>query len=477
MKTRIVFFLLPALIVTQYACQSKKFFATPPDYRPDSVSYVPKPSIINLPITIPMLSVNQAINGELKGLIYEDNDYSNNNGDNLMVKVWRTKKEIKVDGYKEKIRIMLPLEIWASYRWQGCSFCPTIEKATDFEMDITLNTVLRIGNDWQALLTTTATDITFSKEPKLDFSYNGYGIQIPITRVVKTALMANLPAITAEIDKQVEENVPIKQYLSETWEQIQEPILLDSVYKAWLVMVPEKIFISPLSNDVNKIKLNAGISAFVETKLGAKPKLKRSTQLSAPVIQDKIDKKFEVEIPVSIDFDMATELARKNLKDSTFQLDNKKKITVNDIEVYGKGGDVFIKTDLSGSFNGLVYMRGKPAIDTVTNKIYFKDLDFDINTKNALYKIAAWMAHGTIKKIFQKQFVYNVGDDLKAAENSVQTYLDGYTYDNLVTVNGRMGKLRLKEIFCNEEEIMAIFTAFGSASVNIESLVNPTFSK
>lgn len=472
MKNRILFILLCFFVWTNYSCQSKKFFATPPDYKPDSVIYTPKPSIINLPIVIPMKTVNDAINAQLKGLIYEDNDYSNNDNDNLKVKVWRTKKNIKVDGLKEKLRIQMPLEIWASYRWQACDICPTIEKSTDFDMDISLNTIIRIGSDWQALMTTTATDISFSREPVLDFG----PVQIPITRLVKNALKSNMNSITGSIDKEVEKNVPIKQYLSDTWDQLQEPLLLDSSYKAWLVLVPEKIFITPLANDLNKIKLNAGISAFVETKLGAKPKPKKITQLAPPVVQDKIDKKFNIELPVSIDFDMATELARKNLKDSTFKMD-KKKITVKDIEVYGKGGDVFIKTDLSGSFNGLIYLRGKPAIDTLTNKIYFKDLDFDINTKNGLYKLAAWMAHGTIKKIFAKNFVYNISDDLKYAEKSIQEYLDGYTYDNLVSVHGQMGKLRLREIFCNEEEIMAIFTANGSASVNIESLVSPTFSK
>lgn len=457
---------LLVLLGMGFSCTSKKFFATPPDYNPSTEAYIPQPSVVQLPVTISMKTINDALNKELNGLIYEDTDFDNNNGDNLQVKIWRTKKEIKADGYKEKLRLILPLEIWAAYRYEACDFCPSLEKSTEFELELTLNSLIRIGSDWEALLTTSATDIKFSKEPTLDFG----PVKIPITRVVKSALTSNLPSITAEIDKEVAANVPLKKYLGEAWTSLQEPILVDSAYKTWLVLAPQSIFMTPLSNTAEKITLNAGISTLVETHLGNKPKKGRPAPLTAPVIQEKIDNRFSVEIPVSIDFDMATELARKNLKDSSFVLGKKKTVTVHDIFVYGKGGDVFIKTDLSGSFNGVIYFRGKPAIDTLTNKIYFEGLDFDVNTKNSIYKMAAWMAHGTLKKVMQKEFVYDLSKDLEAAVGTIQGYLDGYSYSDLLTIKGKMGRIRLKKIYCNEEEIQAIFTASGTAAVHIDNL-------
>lgn len=454
------------LLLLSSGCRSKKFFATPPDYNPETEAYIPKPSVVNLPISISMKAINTALNKELNGLVYEDLDYDNNNKDNLKVKIWRTKRDIRVDGFKEKIRIILPLEIWAAYRYEACSFCPVLEESTEFEMELTLNTLIRVGSDWQPLLTTSATDLKFNKEPQLDFG----PVKIPITRIVKGALTSNLPSITANIDEEVSKNVPLKKSLTEAWEGLQEPILVDSSYKAWLVLAPQNIFVTPLTCDASKITLNAGISTLIRTHLGGKPKKTGVNPLTAPIIQDKIDNKFVMELPLSVDFDMATELARRNLKDSTFQLDKKKKITVRDIELYGKGGDVFIKTDLSGSFNGVIYLRGKPAIDTLTNKIYFDGLDFDINTKNALYKMAAWMAHGTLKKIMQKEFVYDLTHDLDGAVKSIQGYLDGYAYEDLLTVNGKVGRFRLRKIYCNEEEITAVFEASGTAAVQIDNL-------
>jgi hypothetical protein len=188
------------------------------------------------------------------------------------------------------------------------------------------------------------------------------------------------------------------------------------------------------------------------------------------VIKEKMDNKFNVELPVTIDFKMATELANRNFKDSTFEVSKKKKIKVNDILIYGKGGEVFVKADLSGSFNGLVFFRGQPAFDTTTSKIYFKDIDFDLKTKNVLYKTAAWLLHGTIKKIMAKNFVYDISKDIEGAKISVKKYLSDYEYGNLLVIKGTVEDLSLKRIITNEESIKVLFHSSGTVGVNIKTI-------
>ena len=46
-------------------------------------------SVLNLPIEMPVSELETQINAQLKGLIYEDDSYEDNGGDNLKAKVWK----------------------------------------------------------------------------------------------------------------------------------------------------------------------------------------------------------------------------------------------------------------------------------------------------------------------------------------------------------------------------------------------------
>lgn len=458
------------IILLLCSCATKRFDSPTPDYNPETDKYIAKPSTLNLPIEIEMATITKAMNDLLNGLIYEDVDYENNGKDNLQVRVWRTKKDIVVEGEKDLLKLYLPLEIWAKYRVEPCAICPSIEKGTTFNMDIYLQTNLKIGKGWEVIPTTSATDVKFISSPTLSFDVGVEVIHIPITNVVKSALMSNMHSITGGIDKEVTKSVPLKKYMSDIWDMVQEPQLMDSTYKAWLTLSPVEIYLTPLICDKKKLKLNAGIAAFIDTKIGDKPVSQRKYSLTDPVIKDKLDNKFNVELPITIDFNMATELANRNFKDSTFEVSKKKKIKVNDILIYGKGGEVFVQADLAGSFNGLVYFRGQPAFDSTTNKIFFKDIDFDLKTKNVLYKTAAWLLHGTIKKIMARNFVYDISKDLEGARISVKKYLTNYEYANMLILKGEVDDLSLKKIITNDEGVKVILHTSGKVALNIKTI-------
>ena len=462
--------ILLAFILVLSGCAVKRFDSPTPDYNPETEKYIPKASLLNMPIEIQMSTLTDAMNDLLSGLIYEDIDYKNNGNDNLQVRVWRTKKKITIEGEKDILKLYLPLEIWAKYQVAPCDVCPSVEKGTTFDMDIYLQTNLKVGKNWEVITTTAATDVKFITSPTLSFDVGFDVIHIPITTIVKKALMMNMHTITTSIDKEVSNSVPLKKYMEDVWNMVQEPQLMDSTYKAWLTLSPVEIYLTPLSADKNKLKLNAGISSFIDTKIGDKPVVTHKYTLTDPVIKDKLDNKFNVEMPVTIDFKMATELANRNFKDSTYEVSKKKKIKINDVLIYGKGGEVFVKADLSGSFNGLVYFRGQPAFDTATSKIYFKDIDFDLQTKNVLYKTAAWLLHGTIKKIMAKNFVYDISKDIEGAKISMKKYLGGYEYANLLVIKGTVDELKLRKIITTDESVKVIFTSTGSVGVNVKTI-------
>lgn len=454
-------FLFVLLLFFFFSCRSKTFFSVQPDYSSPAPVRKLNPSLIQVPIEIPMTVFQQELNKNFSGLIYNDSLYENNDEDNLKVKIWRTKKQIRVDGLKQKIRFVFPLEIWAQYKWQACGFCPVIEKSTSFDLDLTLNTQVQISRDWGVITTTSVSDMVFSKEPVLDFGV----VQIPVTRLIRGLLTANMPTITGAVDREVASAIPLKTYVEDAWKKVQEPVLLDSAYKAWLVMKPLNMLLTPLQCDPGKLAVQAGMEVYLETKVGARPEVPLKTFLGPPVVKEKLTNQFKVELPIQIDFDLATHIARKNLKDSVFTVSKKKKIKVNDIEIYGKSGFAFIRADLDGSFKGTVYFKGIPSYDTLTQSVYLKDLDYELNTKNSLYSFASWMLHGTFKKTLSKQFTYSIAKDIEGAKLALNKLMDGYKYDRFFKISGSVDQLMLKDVFCNDQGIQVLLVSSGTSKI------------
>jgi hypothetical protein len=448
------------------SCSTKKILTRQPPVIVSNEVYKINSSIIQLPIEIPMDVFSRELNTYFNGLIYSDTSYSNNENDNLKLKVWRNPTPLEVEGSGKSIKLKLPINIWACYQWKACGICPSVEKSVDFGLSIAFNTQVAVSKEWKLNTQTTVTALNFLKEPSLDFGV----VKIPVTGMVRKAITDNIPSITSAIDREIGNSIPLKKRLEETWLSIQDPILIDSVYQAWFAMKPLQIFLTPVQGDKKKLLISAGIETFFETRLGEKMNTPVKSFLNPPIIKDKIDHQFQIELPIGIDFNSATQMARRILKDSVFTI-QRKKIVLKDIEIYGSDGMAYVKTDLEGAIKGTLYLKGIPMLDTIENQLFIDQLDFDMVSKDALINVASWLLKGTFKKMLAENLIYSLDEKLKGAQHSFNLLLNGYKYGNLFTVNGKLNDLKMKKVYCDQKGFQTIFTSTGKASVKMNQLI------
>jgi hypothetical protein len=448
------------------SCSPKKILTNQPSIISSNEVYQLNPSIIQFPIEISMDVFRRELNGYFKGLIYSDTSYLNNNNDNLKLKVWRNPAPIEVEGSGKSINLKLPINIWASYQWKACGICPAVEKSVDFGLSIAFQTQVSVSKEWKMNTQTTVTALNFLKEPSLDFGV----VKIPVTGMVRKVITDNIPLVTSAIDREIGNSIPLKKILEETWLSMQDPVLIDSVYQVWFAMKPLQIILTPLQGDKKKLLISAGIETFFETRLGQKINTPVKSFLNPPIIKDRIDHQFQIELPIGIDFNSATQMARRILKDSVFTI-QRKKIVVKDIQIYGSGGMAYVKTDLEGAIKGTLYLKGTPMLDTVENKLFIDRLDFDMVSKDALINVASWLLKGTFKKMLSENLIYSLDEKLKGAQHSFNLLLNGYKYGNLFTVNGKLNDLKMKKVYCDQKGFQTIFTSTGKASVKMNQLI------
>ncbi|HEX8576500.1 MAG TPA: DUF4403 family protein, partial [Flavobacterium sp.] len=108
-------FLLFVLLIIFCGCSTTTKIATlqpePDDAAP--LQYEPTTSFINLPVTIKLKDIENLVNKNLNGLIYEDNKIED---DNYTVKVWKL-APITLANEDNKIQTILPLKAQIMYRY------------------------------------------------------------------------------------------------------------------------------------------------------------------------------------------------------------------------------------------------------------------------------------------------------------------------------------------------------------------------
>jgi hypothetical protein len=446
-------------------CKSPGIATQAPSENYMSVEYKPKPSSISVPVEIDVKSVETLLNKEISGLIYEDNSLENNNNDNMMLKVWK-RDNFKIDMEGDQLSYRIPLKIWAKAGFKFQKLGITISDYRDINLEIALKfkTKVALNKDWSIATKTTTDGYDWISQPTVNIA----GYNLPITFVVDAILKANQTRISNEVDDAIKSNLDIKSLIAAPWKMIQKPFKLSDEYKMWLKITPTEVYSQPLMSKNNKIKNTIGFKTITETFIGNEPPYKISPTPPQLSILNKIDDGFEINVLSDIPISEANTLARKYLLGKTFDNGNKK-ITINEMRLYGGDGKIIVETEVSGSLNGKLYFTGVPYYNPVDSTVRIKDFNFEMHTKNALLKSANWLMHGSFVNMIEKRMVFPLSDNIKEARKMIQTSLTNYNMGMGTTLNGKLDDLTVDGILLTRESIKASIVFKGKLTV----LINP----
>jgi hypothetical protein len=447
------------------SCASKKgFFAVPPTATYEKVmERVKEVSTLNIPIEIPLGEVERKINDQLGNLLFEDNSLDNNGGDNLILKVTKRQPLLIEAKGGNLFNIKVPVNIYAKAGYKIEKFGVSVAKYEDTNFDIDLNflTRLSISQNWNINTSTTPNGYKWVSEPKVKIGF----FEIPITSIIEKIMDKELPNVVKTVDNEVGK-INLKPQVEIAWKAVQEPFLINELYQAWLKVTPKEIMMSPLSTKGRNIRVSIGMVAVTETFLGNKPTGAVMAQVPALNLKDKMDEKFEVGMITEISYPQIKKIAMEQTKGKTYEFnDGKRKITVEDIDVYGQGEDIIVSTLLSGSLNGKVYLKGKPYYDPQSSSIKIKDLDYELDTKNKLFKAADWLAHGKFLKIMEPYFAVSVASQLEEGKKMIQENLAGNKLNKNINLNGKLTELTPQNMYVTPNGIQAVISAKGKLEV------------
>lgn len=426
-------------------------------------------SVLNLPIEMPVSELETQINAQLKGLIYEDDSYEDNGGDNLKAKVWKI-NPIRVVAKDSTFLFEVPLKIWVSagYKVSPLGISLSGYKDTEFSIRIRLISKIGISPNWQLNSDTYVDSYDWISEPNVKVA----GIKIPVKSMVSRLLNHNFEKITQAIDKQVNSGIEIKKYVEAAWNLARQPVLLSKEFDTWLVVTPTAIVMTPLMVSNNILRSSIGMKGYTQTITSAvKPAVKPAPKLPDLQITDKVTSDFRIGLISLISYEDAARMATARFSGQKYSfLGGKYNIQVTSIEMYGQNEKLIIKAGLSGSVTGSIFLKGIPYYDPQTQKLSLKDLDYDLDTKNTIVRTAGWLLQGKFSKMMEKEMVFPVGNQIAEAKKSVQQILSNYKVTDGVQIKGTLADITPDKVYLTPKHIYSVVFAQGNVNLRVEGL-------
>ncbi|WP_229310948.1 DUF4403 family protein [Larkinella soli] len=421
-------------------------------------------STVNIPVSIALTDVERQINLQVNGLIYEDNSPTDNDNDQFMAKVWK-RAPIRVSARDSLFHFHVPLKIWAKAGMKILGFVQYQD--TEFELDLKFHTRFSIDPDWSVNTQTTPQGYEWVTRPTLKVA----GIEIPVTGIVGRLIDKNLGKISKALDEQVRKEVDLKTPVLKAWNTLRVPYLLSEKYRTWLLVVPKRILIAPFRLENNAIRSRIGIEGYTLTQTGDKPEVKPAVTIPELIVSKEIPDDFRIGLLSEATYAEAARVISSEFVGQTYEFrDGRYKITFTGIDLYGQNNQLIIKAGLKGSINGDIYLRGQPFYDPETRTISLRDLKYDLDTRNLLFRTANWLLQGSFARTLEKQLTIPVGNQIDEARKSLQSRLTNNQVTKGVIVNGTIEHVKPDQVYLTSESLLAVVYATGKVGLKVEGL-------
>lgn len=438
-------------------------------------AYKPQLSSITVPVSISIAAMEDKLNQEVKGILYND---TNLDDDNVAVTVSKNGR-MSIRAEKDKVYFSVPLRIYAKgrWKWDPCKLCPAIDKSEATTFDMVIKTESKIGlTDDYKIQTVTSGDFEWGNtKPVLELG----PLKIGLARFVEPALRSQMATLTKQLDKELQSRLDMKKYVAQAWQMLQEPVKLDDDMNAWLTVVPKEVRMAPLSAQNGNLNTRLGITSYIAVTTDGKPQTQVNKNLPKLIVDSRMTDDIQVGLTTTIPYAHASKMLQAQVAKQTYKFDGgKSEITVNDVAITPGGEQLVLMLDVNGKTKagiftkkivGKVYLRGTPYYDAQTASIKVRDVDYDLDTKDKLLNTASWLAKNKFVDMIQAQVNIPVQSQLDDAKKMLQTTLDkqGRVHESLL-LRGNIKNITPDNIYLTQEGIKAVVNAKGTLTATVD---------
>lgn len=413
-------------------------------------------SVVNIPVEFSIRQLEGMLNRQLDTVLYEDNDI--NDGDDMMVRAEKA-EDITLSLDSNRIAYRVPLDIWVRYnagigRVEGTGV-----------VAIELETGYNIRPDWTLETQTEIRSYEWLEKPRLRMGL----VSLPVGFVADLLIDNFKGTITENIDEQISDNLRLDSLVEEAWKQMHEPILVSEEYLAWMVLHPEKISMTPIDIEADEVRASILIESKPQITFGNQPKDQLIPPLPTFAYAAVGGEDFFIRVGTEIAYREAERIAKSTLEGERFDY-GKRYVVVEDIELYGQGNKLVVNTRISGTFEGLISMTGRPEYNPRKNSIDIKDLKYTVDTRNFLLRSAGWLLKSKFKNMIESNMDFLLEENLKEMEDQIRQQLSDYELTENFVLKGELGNLNIANAYLAPDGMRVDVALKGKVKVSLKKM-------
>ncbi len=259
-----------------------------------------------------------------------------------------------------------------------------------------------------------------------------------ITPVIISALKKELDVSKADLEKSYG-RVDLKPHFQTLWNQLNTPYNVNNM--GWLQINPQKIRINSIQTVNNQLQISVG--------LAAKPvvRFEKPSALITPVPHASNfsrNQGFQVYADLVMNYDSLSRILTAQIAGKEFTFSKafiKKRFIFRECKLLGsRDNRLVMQVKFTGTNDGTFYVTGKPLYYANTRTLQVTDVDFDIQSQNALLKTADWLFSKKITSEIEKMAKYDLTELLSTARSNINQQL------NRQFIKGITGSGNIKDI-------------------------------
>ena len=449
------------------ACEWRESEPPTQDFFSDTLS--PKLSYWNLPLVLGVDKIEKKINQKVRGTIYVDSSFSNNNNDSIKLKI-RKIGNIKLSVKEDQIHWEVPLKVF---------FDGFVEKKVgdvilqsyqiiDFSAKLYFESKVSISKDWRLQTSSSLKDIFWLKKPRIKLAF----INLTIGKAVEKVIREKEDKLLEKLDGVIRRQVNIKKHVAKVWKDIQKPILISKKFQPiWLMAQPQSLEVEGIEGIGQRIYIRSRIGLMLETKMGSPPPVVINETLPEAIKlgKQKFPNSFDLQLLSEISYDHINQLLADSLKDRAFTLEDYL-IIIERAEIYGRGQHLIIKIDIGGDTEGQMFFKGIPQYDPQLGALKIKDFDFDLQQGETITIVADWLLHDMFRINIQQKLVLPLGNHIDRIPSLISEAIEKDKVGEKISVTINRLNLTSSDIMVLPESIQMMVRIQGNAEIELEKL-------
>lgn len=257
-------------------------------------------------------------------------------------------------------------------------------------------------------------------------------------------------------------------YMQQAWNMLNDVYAVPGV--GYFSLHPKKLRMENINAKNDLLNINIGISATPVVSF-ARPDIPHSM---VPILTNANNPGgFNIYLEAALQYDSLSNVLNGYLVNKRFDVNEgiiKKHIIIQHADVSGdENGNMNIRVDFSGSFDGTAYFVGKPVYDSATKTITVQDLDYDLKTKNLLLITAKWLFNKKIINELKSYTSFDLSQYYDTASKTLNDWLNR-EWTKGIKGSGSVTDLKLTSLYALPQHLLIRSNCVGKLNVVVSDL-------